>query len=65
MVWLIFSALLLGIPGFFIGAFTALKFSVETELLGRGAVAGFILGAIAGVIVLYVLVGPPPHFQRL
>jgi Na+/proline symporter len=65
LVWLIFSFLLGGIPGFFIGGFTALKLSVEQELLGRGAVAGMVIGGILGVIVFAFLIGPPPHFELL
>ena len=69
MVWLLFSFLLGGIPGFFLGAFTALKLSVETELLGRGAAAGAIVGGIIGLAVFgFVLPAAghmPPHFPRV
>lgn len=62
MVWLIFSFLLGGIPGFFLGAFAALKLSVETELLGRGAVAGLVIGGIIGLGVFGFLLPWPAHF---
>ena len=63
MVWLIFSFLLGGVPGFFLGAFTALKLSIETELLGRGAFVGTVTGGIIGVVVFRFILHPPPHFS--
>ena len=59
---MLFSFLLGGIPGFFIGGFAALKLSVEQELLGRGAVAGLIVGGLIGLVVFGLLLPTPPHF---
>ena len=65
MVWLLFSFLLGGLPGFFVGAFTSLKLSADTELLGRGSVAGLLVGGVIGIIVFGFVIGAPLHFPRI
>lgn len=65
MVWLLFSFLLGGLPGFFVGALAGLKLSSDTELMGRASAAGAVVGGIIGLIVFGFMLPFPPHFQPL